>query len=189
MRRLWLFITMIGIGAGLGMAQWGSQTEIRGFYLQGSGFDYRSGSPDFDVRGETLKGGGFGFTSTPTEWFGIWLDVNFFSDVRQGSVSSSLMVEAQGLRFSTPSYGPFQLYGRAGGGLARFVFDFGGSQGGQYSPALILGGGAMIHTSSWLSIYFDASQLTVGLPDLTGAPDRDGWDTSLLVSIGVALKF
>ena len=96
----------------VGLAQYEGQSGIQLFYQRDRGFDFRSGSAEFDVQSAHLNGGGFGFDYGITDWFALWSQVAFYSGVRQGGISMNLINEIQGMKLTSPGKGPFRVYAK-----------------------------------------------------------------------------
>lgn len=185
MLRHFLLLTTLMSAAGICRAQSG---ELQVFYLRAQGFDFRSGSAAFDIRGARLNGGGFGLSYNVTEWMALWSQAGFFSGVRQGDIRMNMISQLQGVALSR-GRGAFRAFVKGGTGFARYVFEQPGLTSVSYGQAFSYGGGIQIGFTPSFFFVLEAAQLAVGLPNLTGVPGRDKWDSTPLITTGLAIHF
>ncbi len=175
---IWLSCT------GLCMAQ-ESNGEIQGFFQRIQNFDFNSGDASFSFKGANPNGGGFGFVYNITDVFGLFQRTGFSSGIDQGGYKMNLITESQGLRLKKQA-GSVMFYALGGVGFNRYVYN---DYAGYYGMALMYGGGMQVPMMEGLNLIFEATNLTMGLPNLTNIPGRSKWDNALMFSIGAALHF
>lgn len=165
------------------------QGEFQGFYQRVQGFDFNSGSPSFQVEQANLNGGGLGFVFNLSHWLGFWSQTGFYGGVEQSGIQMKLINEMQGLKLTKRGLGPLAVYAKAGMGFVRYVFEIPNGTAVRYGTSFSYGGGLDIKLSEGMSLLLEATQLSLGLPDITGSRTRDKWDSSVLVTTGIAFRF
>jgi hypothetical protein len=68
-------------------------------------------------------------------------------------------------------------------------FRSGDDIGGEYKFAFSYGAGAFLWIKEGFGLVFDASNLMMGMPNLTDASGRDKWDSGLTLTTGIAIRF
>jgi hypothetical protein len=182
-------LTMVAIllwGSGICLAQ-DSKQEIQGVYLRIQGFTFNSGSTDFNIQNASINGGGYAFVYHITEKFGLFQQMGFFGGAEQNGLKVKLITEFQGMQVNKKT-GPLLLYAKGGLGFTRYVFS-GAFSGVDSHFALNYGGGTEIKIKEGLNLILEATRLTMGLPNLTNAPGRSGWDNSWQLATGIAIHF
>jgi hypothetical protein len=183
-----VILAVLLFSAGLCQAQ-DATGEFQGFYQRMQSFDFNSGSTSFDIRGAKLNGGGFGFLFNITDTFGFWQQTSFYRGVKQSGLALRPIIETQGVQLSKEK-GALSVYIRGGLGGVRHVLEMsGGTVGVDWGLALIYGGGTKIKVSEGLFWIIDASRITMGLPNLTNLQGRSKWDSGLLFTTGIAIRF
>ena len=97
----------------------------------------------------------------------------------------NLVTEAQGIRLKKDT-GSVMFYGVGGVGFNRFVYN---DYAGYYGMAFLIGGGLQVPMMEGLNLLFEATNMSMRLPNITGLPNRSGWDNALMFSIGAAIHF
>ncbi len=184
MKRLMIAAILLW-GSGICLAQ--ASRELQGVYLRIQGFTFNSGTTDFDIEGASINGGGYVFVQHITEKFGLFQQMGFFGGAEQNGLKVKLINEFQGVQVSKKT-GPLILYAKGGLGFTRYIFS-GAFSGVDSHFALNYGGGAEIKIKEGLNLVLEATRLTMGLPNLTNAPRRSGWDNSWQLATGIAFHF
>jgi hypothetical protein len=185
MKRL-IIVAMLLWGSGSCLAQEGS-TEIQGLYHRLQGFNFNAGGGAFNIQGASGNGGGYALVRHFTETFGMFQQLGFMGGPQDNGYKVSLMTEFQGFQFSRGK-GPFQAYAKGGLGFTSYRFS-GAFSGSATNFAMNYGGGAQIKVKEGLGLVFEATRVTMRLPNLTGAPDRSSWDHSWQLATGIAIHF
>ncbi len=190
MRRL-IGIAVLGFGLTSLWAQDEPSGEFRAFYSTIPSFDFDSGAGLFRVSGDGFHGGGFGFAFNLTPWFGLFSDTEFFGGVKDSNsnIGLKLINQTQGAKFTARELGNVNLYGKAGMGFARFVFDVAQQEAVYYQTSFLLAGGVDVPISESMYLYVEAGRRILSLPNLTNLPERDKWSGSLGLTTGIAFAF
>ncbi len=168
-----------------------TSTEIQGFYQTYRDFRFKTGIDSLDIPNTSLSGGGFTLAQNLASWFAFWSQTTFYGSAEQTYIKARVINNLQGIRYQTKLYGPLQFYAKAGVGFSHISFKYvsGGDIGGEYKFSASYGAGAQIWMSDNFGIVLDASHLMMGMPNLTGMPGRDKWDSGLTLTTGFALRF
>lgn len=175
--------------SGLSLAQSSPQGEIQLYYQSVQGFDFDSGTPLFSISDEDFQGGGFGFVYNLNSWFGLWSQSTFFGGVEQNEISLKLINQMQGVKLTARDLGPINLFGKGGMGFTRFVFETPTFETVRFGTSFNFGGGIEYVLKEGLLLIVEGTQMSMSLPDISGLPDRDKWDSNLLVTVGIAFQF
>jgi hypothetical protein len=178
-------------GCNICLAQYGPQGQLDLYYQRVQGFDYRSGSSSFDIEGANLNGGGFGIGYNLTDVFSIWTQTSFYTGAKQGDLDLKFINQIQGIKLTKRDLGSVNLFVKGGMGFARYVFKQEGFSGESvfFSQTFNYGGGAEIGIGEGIYFFVELSQMSMGLPNITGSPDRDKWDSNILITSGISLFF
>jgi hypothetical protein len=185
MKRLMIAAILLW-GSGSCLAQEGS-TEVQGLYYRLQGFNFNAGEGYFNIQGASGNGGGYVLVRHFTEKFGMFQQLGFMGGPQNNGYKVRLMTEFQGFQFSRGK-GPFQVYAKGGLGFTRYMFA-GGFSGSASNFAMNYGGGAQIKVKEGLGLVFEATRVTMRLPNLTGASDRSKWANSWQFATGIAIHF
>jgi hypothetical protein len=170
-----------------------TSTEIQGFYQTYKDFSFKLGSgyEDLDLKGTRLGGGGFTIAQNLAPWFAFWSQTAFYGSAENEYIKARVINNLEGLRFQKRFHGPIEVYGKVGMGFSHTNLSFksGSDIGGEYKFALAYGGGAFIWVKDSFGFVLDASQMFMGLPNLTNASGRDRWDAGLTLTTGIAIRF
>ncbi len=181
-----LVLLLMSFAAGNSLAQDESNTEITGFYQQYRNFSFNLGS-GFAIPETHLTGGGFNITQNFTDWFGLFTQFSFYGKVGQSvGLPVRIINNQQGPRWQTKQHGPFRLYVKGGLGFSHFGFD---NIGSDTKLSLAYGGGVQVWFAKSAGLTLDLSHVLMGLPNLTGAQGRDKWDSGLVFTPGVSIRF
>jgi len=180
----WMIVAVMMFGTEVCLAQ-DSGGEFQGFYQRVQSFNFNSGDPIFNVQNGNTNGGGFGFVYNITPVFSLFQQTSFFGGFEQSGLKMRLITEAQGVRLSKGT-DAILFYAKGGVGFNRYVLE---NLGIDYGTAFILGGGAEIRMTEGLYLLLEATNLTMGLPNLTNLPGRSKWDNALLFTTGIAIRF
>jgi hypothetical protein len=188
MKRL-IIVAIWLAGSTVCLAQ-GTSGELQLTYQRIQSFTMRSGIPSFfDFDGVALNGGGYGFVYNITEKFGLFQQMGFFGGVEQSPYKIRLITEHQGLRLKTEK-GSVTLYAKGGVGFTRYVFESSGqTQGVDSHVNFVYGGGMHFPIFSGLRMIIDVSRQSMGLPNLTGMPNRSKWSNAFYLSTGIVFCF
>lgn len=165
--------------------------EFRAFYSTIQSFDFDSGAGVFRVSDDAFHGGGFGFVFNLTPWFGLYSDTVFYGGVEDSNsnIGLKLINQTQGAKLTARELGDFNLYGKAGMGFTRFVFDVAQGEAVYYQTSFQLAGGVDIPIREGTYFYVEAGRSILSLPNLTNLPGRDKWSGSLGLTAGIAFAF
>ena len=183
-----LIIVLLLCGPAYCLAQ-DTFTEFQGYYQRVQGFDFNSGTSQFAFKGASMNGGGFGFVFGLSPKFGFFQRTSFFGGVEQSGLTMRVISEVQGVQLMREA-GPFDFYAKGGLGFNRWVFEeFGSTTGVDYGMALVYGGGAEAKLKEGTYLVLEATRMTTGLPNISGLPGRSKWDSSWLITTGIAFRF
>jgi hypothetical protein len=178
-----------------------ANTEVTGYYQQYRDFSYKTGATGYEISPTSLKGGGFSIAHNLAPWFAMWTQLSFYGSAEQplslyGSAeqpsvfSARIIHNLEGIRYQTKQYGPLRLYAKAGMGFANYSLKFSGtSSGGETKFSAAYGVGAHVWMSDNFGINLDASNVVMGVPKLTDSNDRDKWDSGLVLTTGLTIRF
>ena len=183
-----LFVSMIIFTAVQVFAE--GETEITGFYQQYRNFDYKVGAVGYDLTDAQLKGGGFSIAQNLAPWFALWTQFSFYGSVQSPGLNVRVINNQEGIRYQTRNYGPIRLYAKGGLGFSRFSLDVSGvGSGSDTKFSVAYGGGAHIWMNKNFGVVLDVSHVATGLPNLFDLPTRDKWDSGLVYTTGLTVRF
>lgn len=166
------------------------QGEMEVYYQSIRSFDFDSGSPQFLIDDETFHGGGFGFVFYLNDWFGIFSNTSLFGGIEQNAIDLSLINQVQGAKLIARDLGIFNVYTKGGIGFVRFVFDLQNlGETVRYGTSFLAAAGLEVRMSDNIYLLLEGNQTTLSLPDISGSPDRDKWDSTVGFLTGIALQF
>jgi hypothetical protein len=181
-----LLLSMILCAAIFSVAQDERNTEITGFYQQYRNFSFNTGDSAYDFPATVMKGGGFNIARNLAPWFSMWTQFSFFGTVQQpGGLTVQVIHNLEGVRWQTKEHGPFRFYAKGGMGFANYRFDFGSDT----KLSLAYGGGVNIWAAKWIGFTMDVSHVVMGLPNITGLDSREKWDSGLVFTPGLTIRF
>ncbi len=190
--RIFLIVTTILLGAICASAQ-DTSTEIQGFYQTYKDFSFKAGNgfEDFDIENTRLGGGGFTIAQNLAPWFAFFSQTTFYGSAEGANIKARVINNLEGLRYQKKVGGPLEVYGKVGMGFSHVSLSYkdGGDIGGEYKFALSYGAGAFLWIKEGFGLVFDASNLMMGMPNLTDQPGRDKWDAGLTLTTGIAFRF
>ncbi len=190
MKRI-LMIAVVWLGsAGFCLAQ-DSSGELYGFYQRFMNFKVDTKIPGAPVTDQALNGGGFGYLQSITNKFGIYFQLGFFGGADVIGYNVKTITEFQGLQI-TKHTGRADFYGKAGVGFARYVIQGGGSDlGVAYKMAFQYGGGTELKLGNGLYLLLEGTGVSMGVPGDTFSlyEGRTGWNTGLMLTTGIAIRF
>ena len=170
-----------------------TSTEIQGFYQTYKDFSFKLGTglENLDLKPTRLGGGGFTIAQNLAPWFAFWSQTTFYGSVEGDFLKARVINNLEGLRWQKRFSGPLEVYGKVGMGFSHIGLSSvgGGDIGGEYKLAVSYGAGAFLWMSQNIGLVFDASHLSMGVPNVTDAPGRDKWDSGLTLTTGIALRF
>jgi hypothetical protein len=187
-----LFLISIVIGTAVYAAAGDeANTEITGYYQQYRDFSYKTGVTGIEIPPTSLKGGGFSIARNLAPWFAMWTQFTFYGSAEQPSVFSARIIHnLEGIRYQTKQYGPLRLYAKAGLGFANYSLKFSGTaSGGETKLSMAYGAGAHVWMGDHFGINLDASNVVMGVPKLLDSNDRDKWDSGLVLTTGLTVRF
>lgn len=185
-----LVLSAIFCAAGFASAQDDeASTEITGYYQQYRDFSYGTGEPSIDIPDSKLTGGGFSAAHNLAPWFAIWTQVSFYGRVQSPAFSVRLINNLQGVRYQTRMYGPVRFYGKAGLGFSNLNFIISNTEGGENKLSAGYGGGAQVWFHRNFGVTLDLSHITMGLTQLTNLTNREKWDSGLVYTTGLSVRF
>jgi hypothetical protein len=182
-----LFACMILCAAVYASAQ--EKTEVYGYYQTYRNFSFQTGLSDYDVPATKLNGGGFGIARNFAPWFAMWTQFSFFGTVQQPNMGVRVINNLEGFRYQTKQYGPVRLYAKGGLGFSNYSMDIAGNSLGETKFSVAYGGGAQIWFNDWLGVVLDASHVVMGLPNLTDMSSREKWDSGLVYTTALSIRF
>jgi len=185
--RLLITVVVLSLAFSLCLAQEYSEVEFQGYYQRVQGFDFR-GVAGFEFEGEGFNGGGFGFVYNLNPYFGIFSQTSFLAGVEQSGLKLRFINQAQGVKLTKRS-DAINVFAKGGVGFVRHVLDFQGQEGVDYGTSFVFGGGTEIKIQEGMFLMLDFSRYITGLPRLTSAENRDGWDSSWLITTGISFQF
>jgi hypothetical protein len=170
-------------------------TEFQGFFQTYRNFSFKTGydTDDYDIPSTSLNGGGFAFSQNLAPWFAFYTQFNFYGSASRPNLSISMFTNHYGARFQTEPRGPFVFYIKGGLGYTRYSMDYDylgyvyGINDTKFSVGY--GGGVQIWVSDHFGGVVDLSHIVSGLPQLTNYASREGWDSGLTLTAGVAVRF
>jgi hypothetical protein len=164
-------------------------TEITGFYQQYRNFSFNTGDTSMNFSADKLKGGGFNIAHNIAPWFALWTQLSFFGTLEQVNGSVRIINNLEGIRYQTKTYGPFRFYAKAGMGFSNYSFSYpiGSAGGSKFSGSV--GGGINIWMNKNFGLVLDASNVFMGLPNLTNLSGRESWDAGMLYTTGLTVRF
>ncbi|NLV30998.1 MAG: porin family protein [Acidobacteria bacterium] len=165
------------------------ETEITGFYQQYRDFSYTVGLEEYDLAPRSLGGGGFSIAQNMAPWFAMWTQFSFFGSAENAGLRVRMINNQQGVRYQTKEYGPVRLYAKGGLGFSRFSIDTGQGSLGDTKFSAAYGAGAHIWMHKHAGINLDLSHVLTGLPNLTDLDTREKWDSGLVLTTGLTLRF
>ena len=166
------------------------ETEITGFYQQYRNFDYKIGVSEADFPPTPLKGGGFSIAQNLAPWFALWTQFSFYGSVEHAGLRVRILNNQQGIRYQTRDYGPFRFYAKGGLGFSHFSMDIPGiGSAGDTKFSVAYGGGANIWMHKNFGVVLDLSHVGMGLPNLTDLDSREKWDSGLVYTAGLTVRF
>ncbi len=165
------------------------ETEITGFYQQYRDFKYKVGLEEFDLAPRSLGGGGFSIAQNMAPWFAMWTQFSFYGSAENAGLRVRMINNQQGVRYQTKDYGPVRLYAKGGLGFSRFSIDTVQGSLGDTKFSAAYGAGAHIWMHKHAGINLDLSHVLTGLPNLTGLDTREKWDSGLVLTTGLTLRF
>ncbi len=190
--RLCLVLATILFGALYAAAQ-DTSTEIQGFYQTYKDFSFKAGDgyEDLDIKNTRLGGGGFTIAQNLAPWFAFWSQTTFYGSAEGDAIKARVINNLEGLRYQKRVGGPLEIYGKVGMGFSHINLSFrsGDDIGGEYKFAFSYGAGAFLWIKEGFGLVFDASNLMMGMPNLTDASGRDKWDSGLTLTTGIAIRF
>lgn len=172
-------------------AQEETSTEIYGFFQGYRNFDFNLGSgyEVANIEKAIMKGGGFGIAQNLAPWFAVWTQFSFWGSAENPYLRVRIIHNLQGVRYQTPMYGPFRLYGKGGVGFTNFGVETASGSGGETKISFGYGGGAQVWMADYLGLFVEGTHVIMGMPNLTDADGRDKWDSGLSLTTGIALRF
>jgi hypothetical protein len=164
-------------------------TEITGFYQRYHDFNYNAGEDAYNIAATPLQGGGFSIAHNLAKWFAVWTQVSVYGTIQNNESTDTaytlrVINNLEGIRYQK-DYGPLRLYGKAGLGFSHFGFGF------DYSEtkfSLGYGVGAQLWHDHF-GVVLDISHITMGVPKLLDVDNRDKWDSGLVYTTGIAVRF
>ncbi|HSW38372.1 MAG TPA: outer membrane beta-barrel protein [Acidobacteriota bacterium] len=165
------------------------QTEITGFYQQYRNFSYSTGIGELDMTPGVMKGGGFSVAQNLAPWFAMWTQFSFYGSLEQENMRVGVINNQQGIRYQTRQYGPLRFYGKGGLGFSRYSVNAGGYQVSDTKFSLAYGGGVHIWVSENFGLVLDGSHVIMGLPNLTDLAGRERWDSGMVYTAGLTVRF
>jgi hypothetical protein len=184
-----LVISLLLSMASLASAQ--SRTEVYGFYEGYRNFDYKTGGEGYPfILNAELNGGGGGIAYQYVPWFALFTQVSFLGTAMGDNLSARVINNLEGIRYSTPRYGPISFYGKGGVGFTNYsvvITDLG--EGGQTKFSAGYAGGAQIWATDYLGLFVEMQHLIMGVPNVFDAEGRDRWDSGLTYKTGLAIRF
>jgi len=186
-----LMIAVVWLGsAGFCLAQ-DSTGELIGFYQRVMTFKVNTGistSPDIS---QSLNGGGFGYSQTISDKWSLYFQMGFFGGAKLADFYNiKPILEFQGMQYYKRG-SKIDFYGKAGLGFARYVIQAGGADlGVAYKMAFQYGGGTEIFLKNGLYLLVEGTGLTMGVPaDTFVINPPAGWNTSFMLTTGIAVRF
>jgi hypothetical protein len=196
MKRI-LMIAVVWLGsAGFCLAQ-DSSGELYGFYQRFMNFKVDTNIPGAPKIDQALNGGGFGYLQSLSNKVGIYFQLGFFGGAKLSEINIKPITEFQGLQF-TKRTGRADFYGKAGVGFARYVIQAGGSDlDVAYKMAFQYGVGTELKLGNGLYLLLEGTGVSMGVPaDVASyylyggvAEGRTGWNTGLMLTTGIAIRF
>ncbi len=184
-----LLVSLVLSTASLASAQ--SRTEVYGFYEGYRNFDYKTGGDGYPfILDAELNGGGGGIAYQYVPWFALFTQVSFLGRAESDILSARVINNLQGIRYSTPQFGPISFYGKGGVGFTNYsitITDLG--EGGETKLSVGYAGGAQVWATDYFGLFFELQHLVMGVPNLFDVEGRDRWDSGLTYKTGLALRF
>lgn len=166
------------------------QGELEVYYQTIQNFDFDSGSPQFSISDEAFHGGGFGFVFYLNDWFGLFSNTSLYGGIEENAIDLKLINQVQGVKLIARDLGIFNVYTKGGIGFARYVFELQNlGETVRYGTSFLAGAGLEVRMSDNIYFLLEGNQTSLSLPDISGSPNRDKWDSTLGFLTGIALQF
>lgn len=189
MKRCLLIAALVMATGSLLYAQ-APQGELEVYYQTIRSFDFDSGSPQFSISDEAFQGGGFGFVFYLNDWFGLFSNTSLYGGIEQNAIDLKLINQVQGVKLIARDIGIFNVYTKGGIGFARYVFGLGNlGETVRYGTSFLAAAGLEVRMTDHIYLLLEGNQTSLSLPDISGSPDRDKWDSTVGFLTGIAIQF